>query len=79
MNKMMIAIAMAIALPAVASAQTAPAPEPKMDCCEKMKEKCPCCKDMAGKDHEGQDKSGDKDPHAGHDMTPKAPSPQSSN
>lgn len=72
MKKILTAIALAIAIPSIAHAQTAPAP--KMDCCETMKEKCACCKDMAGKGHEGHDMSGDKDPHAGHDMTPKAPS-----
>ena len=76
MNKILAAITLSIAIPTIAQAQTAPAP--KMDCCEKMKEKCACCKDMAGKGHEGHDMSA-KDPHAGHDMAPKAPSPQSSN
>lgn len=69
MNKMMIAIAMSIALPAVASAQTAPAPAPKMACCEKMKEKCDCCKDMAKMDHSKHDMKAGADPHAGHDMS----------
>lgn len=76
MNKILAAITLSIAIPTIAQAQTAPAP--KMDCCEKMKEKCACCKDMAGKGHEGHDMSG-KDPHAGHDMAPKTPSPQSNN
>ena len=77
MKKILGAIALAIAIPSIAQAQAAPAPT--MACCEKMKEKCTCCKDMAGKGHEGHDMSGGKDPHAGHDMTPKAPLPQSSN
>ena len=77
MKKILAAIAVSIAIPSIAHAQAAPAP--KMDCCEKMKEKCACCKDMAGKGHEGHDMSGSKDPHAGHDMTPEAPSPQSNN
>ena len=76
MNKILAAITLSIAIPTIAQAQTAPAP--KMDCCEKMKEKCACCKDMAGKGHEGHDMSAN-DPHAGHDMAPKAPSPQSNN
>lgn len=76
MNKILGAITLSIAIPTIAQAQTAPAP--KMDCCEKMKEKCACCKDMAGKGQEGHDMSG-KDPHAGDDMAPKAPSPQSNN
>ena len=71
MNKMMIAIAMSIALPAVASAQTAPAPAPKkMECCEKMKEKCDCCKDMAKMDHSKHDTKAGADAHAGHNMSP---------
>ena len=77
MKKILAAIALSIAIPSLAQAQAAPAP--KMDCCEKMKEKCACCKDMAGKGHEGHKMSGDKDPHAGHDMTPKASSTQSNN
>ena len=77
MNKHFGAIALSIAIPSMALAQATPAP--KMDCCEKMKEKCACCKDMAGKGHEGHDMSSSKDPHAGHDMTPKAPSPKGNN
>jgi len=77
MKKILSAIALSIAIPSIAQAQAAPAA--KMGCCEKMKEKCACCKDMAGKGHEGQKLSGEKDPHAGHDMAPKAPSPQSNN
>lgn len=75
MNKMMIAIALSIALPAVAGAQTAPAPASKMECCEKMKAKgkeC-CCKDMAKMDHGKHDMKAGADPHAGHDMSKKAP------
>ena len=77
MKKLFGAIALAIAIPSIAQAQTAPAP--KMDCCEKKKEKCACCKDMAGKGHKGHDMSGSENPHAGHDMTPKAPSPPTNN
>ena len=40
MNKILAAITLSIAIPTIAQAQTAPAP--KMDCCEKMKEKCAC-------------------------------------
>jgi hypothetical protein len=76
MKKILGAIALSIAIPSIAHAQ---AQAPKMGCCEKMKEKCACCKDMAGKGHEGHDMSGGKDPHAGHDMTPKAPSAPSNN
>ena len=76
MKKILGALAMSIAIPSIAHAQAAQAE--KMACCEKMKEeKCACCKDMAGKGHDGHDMSGGKDPHAGHDMTPKAPSTQS--
>ena len=78
MTKILGAIALAVAIPSIASAQAAPAP-PKMACCEKMKDKCACCKGMAGKGAEGQNMSGGKDPHAGHDMVPKAPSPRGSN
>ncbi len=71
MTKMMIAIAMSIALPAVASAQTAPAPAPKkMACCEKMKEACDCCKDMAGMDHSQHGKKAGADSHSGHAKSP---------
>ena len=77
MKKILGAIALSIAIPSIAQAQAAQAP--KMPCCEKMKEKCACCKDMAGKGHEGHDMSGRKDPHAGHDMTPNAPPTQSNN
>lgn len=70
MKKILSAIALAIAVPSMAQAQAAQAP--KMGCCEKMNEKGACCKDMAGKGLEGHDMSGSKDPHVGHDMTPKA-------
>ena len=70
MNKMMIAIAMSIAVPAVAHAQAAPPAPKKMECCEKMKEKCDCCKDMAKMDHSKHDMKAGADPHAGHDMSP---------
>lgn len=72
MNKLFAAIAIAIALPGVAHAQAAPAEKPKMDCCEKMKDKCACCDEMAGKTAGGSDASS-SDPHAGHDMKPQAP------
>ena len=76
MKKILTAIALSIALPAVAHAQTAPAPAAKMECCEKMKEKCDCCKDMAKMDHKKQDMKTGADPHAGHDMSkPSAPAP----
>ena len=39
MNKLMAAVALAIALPGVAHAQAAPAEKPKMECCDKMKDK----------------------------------------
>ena len=42
MNKLMTAVALAIALPGVAHAQAAPAEKPKMECREKMKDKCAC-------------------------------------
>ena len=71
MNKLMAAVALAIALPGVAHAQAAPAEEPKMDCCEKMKDKCACCDKMAGKPASGNSASS-SDPHAGHDMAPNA-------
>ena len=74
MKKMLTAIALTIALPAVAHAQVAPAA--KMACCEKMKDKCDCCKDMAKMDHGKQDMKAGADPHAGHDMSkPSAPAP----
>jgi hypothetical protein len=59
MNKLRTAIALTIAIPTIAHAQATPAP--KAACCEKMKaegKEC-CCKDMAAKDHKGND---------GHDM-----------
>lgn len=76
MKKMLTAIALTIAIPAVAQAQTAPAPAAKMACCEKMKEKCDCCKDMAKMDHDMQGmKAGGAMP-AGHDMSKSsAPAP----
>ena len=76
MKKILTAIALSIALPAVAHAQTAPAPAAKMECCEKMKEKCDCCKDMAKMDHDMQGmKAGGAMP-AGHDMSKSsAPAP----
>lgn len=80
MKKILATIALAIATPSIALAQAAEAP--KMACCEKMKEKCACCKDKAGKGHEGHeghDMSGGKDPHSGHDMSPKTRSPKSGN
>lgn len=71
MNKTILAVALTIAFPAAALAQTAPAPAPKkMACCEKMKEKCDCCKDMAGMDHSKQDMKPGADGHAGHVMSP---------
>lgn len=80
MKKILTAIALTIALPAVAHAQAAPAA--KMACCDKMKDKCDCCKDMAKMDHGKQDMKGMQgmkagaDPHAGHDMSkPSAPAP----
>ena len=74
MKKMLTAIALTIALPAVAHAQAAPAA--KMDCCEKMKDKRDCYKDMAKMDHGKQDMKTGTDPHAGHDMSkPSAPAP----
>ena len=74
MKKFWTAVALSIALPAVAHAQAAPAA--KMDCCEKMKDKCDCCKDMAKMDHGKHDMKAGADPHAGHDMSkPSAPVP----
>ena len=74
MKKILTAIALTIAIPAVAHAQTAPAA--KMECCEKMKDKCDCCKDMAKMDHNKQGMKAGADPHAGHDMSkPSAPAP----
>ena len=76
MKKILTAIALTIALPAVAHAQAAPAPAAKMECCEKMKEKCDCCKDMAKMDHDKQGMKAGADPHAGHDMSKSsAPAP----
>ena len=73
MKKILTAIALSIALPAVAHAQ---APAAKMACCEKMKDKCDCCKDMAGMDHKKQGMKAGADPHAGHEMSkPSAPAP----
>ncbi len=71
MRSFWAAIALSIALPSVAHAQAAPAA--KMACCEKMKDKCDCCKDMAKMDHGKHDMKAGADPHAGHDMsqTPK--------
>jgi hypothetical protein len=71
MHRLLTAIAVAIALPGVAYAQTAPAEAPKMECCQKMKDKCACCEKMAGKKPAGQQAPSADDPHAGHDMTPK--------
>ena len=70
MKKILFAVALSIALPAVAQAQSAPAPAPKADCCEKMKEKCDCCKDMAKMDHSKHDTKAGADAHAGHNMSP---------
>ena len=67
MKKILTAIALSIALPAVAHAQAAPAA--KMECCEKMKDTCDCCKDMAKMDHGMQGMNAGADPHAGHDMS----------
>jgi hypothetical protein len=81
MKKLLTAIALTIALPAVAHAQGAPAPASKMACCEKMKaagKEC-CCKDMAKMDHSKHDMKGGTDPHAGHDMSQKAPPATHSN
>lgn len=72
MKKLVSAVALAIALPSIAYAQAAPAEKPKMECCEKMKEKCGCCDKMAGKPSGGTSASS-SDPHAGHDMKPEAP------
>lgn len=71
MNKLMTAVALAIALPGVAHAQAAPAEKPKMECCEKMKDKC-CCEKMAGKNADGSPAPSPDDAHAGHDMQPAA-------
>ena len=76
MKKILTAIALTIALPAVAHAQTAPAPAAKMACCEKMKDKHDCSKNMAKMDHDMQGMKAGADPHAGHDMSkPRAPAP----
>lgn len=77
MNKLIAAVALAIALPGVAHAQAAPAEKPKMECCEKMKEKCACC-DKIAKPASGTE-APSSDPHAGHDMTPTAPAGGHSN
>lgn len=74
MKKILTAIALTIALPAVAHAQAAAAAT--MECCEKMKDKCDCCKDMAKMDHDKHDMKAGSDPHAGHDLPkPSAPAP----
>lgn len=67
MKKILTAIALTIVLPSVAHAQAAPAA--KMECCEKMKDKCDCCKDMAKMDHGKHGMTAGADPHAGHDMS----------
>jgi hypothetical protein len=78
MKKILSVVALSIAIPSIAHAQAAQAPI--MGCCEKMNEKeCACCNDMGAKGDEGHDMSGRKDPHAGHDMTPKGPPIQSNN
>ena len=76
MKKMLTAIALTIAIPANTQAQTAPAPAAKMACCEKMKDKSDCGKDMAKMDHDMQGmKAGGAMP-AGHDMSKSsAPAP----
>lgn len=74
MNKLITAVALAIALPGVAYAQAAPVEKPKMECCEKMKDKCACCDKTAGKAAGGASPATD-DPHAGHDMKPASPAP----
>ena len=83
MTKFLTAITLAIALPAVASAHPPSAPAAKkMECCEKMKDKCDCCKDMAKMDHGAQGTKAGADAHAGHDMSgAKAPAaePQPNN
>lgn len=68
MTKLMTAVALAVALPGVAHAQAAPAGKPKMECCEKMKDKCD---KMAGKSASAAPSSAN--PHAGHDMKPAPP------
>lgn len=75
MKNLWTAIALSFALPAAAYAQAAPAA--KMGCCEKMKEKCACCKDMVKMDHGKHDMKAGADPHAGHDMPQKAPASHS--
>lgn len=72
MKKLMAAVALSIAIPGVAHAQAAPTEPPKMECCEKMKDKCECCEDMAGDTADGTAAPSSDDPHAGHDMTPDA-------
>lgn len=79
MNKMTWVIALSIAVPAVASAQTAPAPAPKMACCEKMKEKCDCCEDMAKMDQSKHDMKGGMDANAGQGVSQPAPPASHSN
>jgi len=64
MKKLFTAIALAIAIPGVAHAQAAPAPAPKADCCDKMKEKCDCCKDMDG--HKDSHDMSQMHEHQGH-------------
>ena len=71
MKKMMLgALALAVAVPAYA--QTPPA-EHKTECCDKMMQDgkdCCCCKDMAGKGHDGHakhDKAKADAAHQGHE------------
>lgn len=72
MKKILTAIALTIAIPAVAQAQAAPAPVSAPKAQSEMKEKCDCCKDMAGKGMAGHDmKSGMNMP--GHDMSKMQP------
>lgn len=61
MKKLSIAAAFLLGLPAVAHAQEAP----KMECCEKMKDGCACCKkDESHEGHEG---------HGGAEQAPATP------
>lgn len=78
MNKLTTAVALAIALPGVAHAQAAPAEKPKMECCERMKDRCACCDKMATKTASGTNASS-SDPHPSHDMTSAAPADGHSN
>jgi hypothetical protein len=57
MKNTLLAIALTVALPAMASAQAVAAAP-----------KAPCCKRMAGANHDHHAKAG-ADPHAGHDMS----------